>query len=116
MSEQSHVDIATLDMLQDVLEGGFAGLLETFIQDSSSKIESLKLACKQADIDTVRRSAHSLKGSSSNLGAMPLADLSLEVERKAREDSLDGVDELIDRIEREYQAVFAIMNDRLSEL
>lgn len=111
MKDQLHIDMATLEMLQEVLEGGFAGLLETYMEDSSEKVECLKAGMSQADSDLVRRSAHSLKGSSSNLGANALAELCLNVEQQAREANLEGLEEVVSQIEAEHQAVVGIMKD-----
>lgn len=111
MGEQIHVDTATLEMLQQMLEDGFAGLLDTYIDDSNLKIESLKVGLAQANSDLVRRSAHSLKGSSSNLGAKPLAELCLSVEQRARDQQLEGLDEIIAQVEAEHQTVVGIMEE-----
>lgn len=109
MNDQVHIDTATLDMLQDILDDGFAGLLDTYIDDSNQKIESLKEGLNEADSDKVRRSAHSLKGSSSNLGANPMAELCLCVEQRARDGSLDGLDDIVVQIEAEHRTVVGIM-------
>ena len=116
MNKALHVDAATLSMLQDVLEDGFANLLETFLQDSSAKLQGLREALAAEDADGLRRNAHSLKGSSSNLGALQLADLSREVEQLAREGQIDGIGELLAQLDTEYQAVAAVMQERLAQL
>lgn len=116
MNDQAHVDMTVLRMLQDVLEEGFAGLLMVFMRDSRAKLDSIRTGLAEADTDAVRSSAHTLKGSSANLGANPLAELCLTAEQQAREGNLDGLDELFARIEAEYQCVAAILEKRLEQL
>lgn len=111
MNEKTHIDTATIDMLQEILEDGFPGLLDTYIDDSSAKIRSLKGALSDADADLVRRNAHSLKGSSSNLGANPMAELCLRVEQRARDENLDGLDDIVAQIEAEHRTVVGIMEE-----
>ncbi|MEX1033582.1 MAG: Hpt domain-containing protein [Cellvibrionaceae bacterium] len=115
MNDQQHIDPATLDMLEEVLEDGFIGLLETFIDDSRVKIVSLKSGLADANADVVRRSAHSLKGSSSNLGANPMAELCQRVEQQAREENLEGLDDIVEQIEAEYQHVETIMKEKMEK-
>src|SRR5690606_39821155 len=104
------------DVCSSDLEDGFANLLETFLQDSSAKLQGLREALAAEDADGLRRNAHSLKGSSSNLGALQLADLSREVEQLAREGQIDGIGELLAQLDTEYQAVAAVMQERLAQL
>jgi HPt (histidine-containing phosphotransfer) domain-containing protein len=116
MTERQHLDAATLGMLQDVLEDGFAGLLETFIADSAAKIERLREGLAKGDSDLVRRSAHSLKGSSGNLGANIMADLCLRLEEQARDEDLRGLHSVLEQLEAEFELVQGIMQHTLQSL
>ncbi|MCW8196492.1 Hpt domain-containing protein [Proteobacteria bacterium 005FR1] len=116
MTDQKHLDGATLDMLQEVLEDGFAGLLETFIVDSRQKIDTLKIALDHADADLIRRNAHSLKGSSSNLGAVGLVEITQRMEEQARAENLAGLNSLLKQLDSEFQAVESIMRQKLEGL
>ncbi len=55
-------------------------------------------AADRGDEEELRRSAHSLKGSSGNLGAISLASRAHEVEQRARAKETHGVEETIDEI------------------
>lgn len=104
-----HIDMETLNMLKEVMEDGFVTLLETYIQDSKVRIDDIRSALAAGDGETVRRAAHSLKGSSGNLGANRMAALCLDVENKGREGQLDGLDIDLSTIETEYKKVSSIM-------
>jgi len=108
-----HVDMDTLNMLKEIMEDGFKTLLETFVNDSHSRIEDLRAGLQAGDSDAVRRAAHSLKGSSGNLGANPLAALCLTVENRSKDGDLQGLEADLMAIENEYQKVAAIMQSMM---
>jgi histidine phosphotransfer protein HptB len=57
--------------LRDVMEGGFADLLDTFLADSDERLRAIaSMARGPTELMAV---AHSFKGSSSNMGAIRLA-------------------------------------------
>ena len=111
--ESNHIDVDTLNMLKDVMEDGFTTLLETYIDDSKIRIDDLSKALAAGDADGVRRAAHSLKGSSGNLGANQMAALCLTVETKGKEEKLDGLASELEKIQLEYQVVADIMRSML---
>lgn len=113
MSESNHVDGETLAMLQEVMEGSFVPLLESYLSDGESRICDLQQAYSDKDFDQLRRTAHSLKGSSGNVGATQMADLCLLVEQRGKEEELEGVDTLLSEIQQEFSTVRGIMSGYL---
>ncbi len=111
MSE--HVSVETLSMLKEVMEDSFNELIEMYISDSQIRIKSLNEAYAANDSECIRREAHSLKGSSGNIGASIMAELTKQIEEKGREGVLDGVDQLIDQVEEEYKELIIILTDML---
>lgn len=114
MSE--HVDMESLNELKEVMEEEYALLLETYLSDSIERIDRIKKSASDTDAEALRQAAHSLKGSSSNLGAVILTGLCREAEDMGRENSLQGIDPLVERIEQEYLLVKPILEDELSGL
>ena len=53
--------------------------------------------------------AHSFKGASSNLSALPLAEVCFNIEQKARDVDFDGIQSLITQTDVEYQSVKTIL-------
>lgn len=100
-----HLDSSVLAVLQDVMEAEYPVLLDTFLVDSEERLRLLQAACASGEAETLRQTAHSFKGSCSNMGAPLLADLCREVEETARREQLDAVPELIERVEREFAIV-----------
>ena len=97
-----HMDPAVVNALRDVMEGGFADLLETFIADSDERLQHLHLARGPTELMGV---AHSFKGSSCNMGATRLARLCGELEARVQKMPLVGIEELVLKIDHEYQTV-----------
>ena len=80
-------------------------LIETYFASADRLLDSLRQAVGTADAPLVMRSAHSLKSSSANLGALVLAECFKEMEILGRNDTLAGAAELLERIEAEYAGV-----------
>jgi chemotaxis protein histidine kinase CheA len=89
---RDHVDSNVLDTLREVMEGEYAALLEVFIKDSEERVSHLNRlmlepassAAPSSQLEQLAMIAHSFKGSSSNMGATPLADLCCQLEDLAR--------------------------------
>lgn len=97
-----HIDHRVLRDLREVMEGGYLQLLETFLEDSERRLNQLHKAKDAAELGLA---AHSFKGSSSNMGAVELARLCQQLEERVRQVPLYGIEDLINRIDQEYQAV-----------
>ncbi|MGD9997416.1 MAG: Hpt domain-containing protein [Ilumatobacteraceae bacterium] len=74
-------------------------LVRTYITDARARTEQLVTAAVERDAAELRSVAHSLVGSSANLGARLVADLGREVEHAARSGDLADVVSLVDRLE-----------------
>ncbi|WP_460419389.1 Hpt domain-containing protein [Pseudomonas sp. microsymbiont 2] len=84
------------------MEEGYLQLLETFLEDSERRLSQLHEA---KDAGELGLAAHSFKGSSSNMGAVGLAGLCQQLEERVRDQSLYGIEDLINRIDQEYLEV-----------
>jgi HPt (histidine-containing phosphotransfer) domain-containing protein len=63
----------------------------------------------------VQRAAHTLKSGSANLGAVTLSALCKEMEMMGRNDALDGAKPLYAKMQKEYEAVKAALNDEVQK-
>ena len=93
-----------IDDLRLLMEEDFPVLLETFLAESERQFRAIGDAWAQRDLDALRRSAHSLKGSGSNIGAEELARLCADLEQRARSEG-DSIADAIDRVGAEVDAV-----------
>lgn len=95
-------DDQVISELKEIMGEDIGMLLETFIDDSQEKVEALADSVNSQDSDDIRRTAHSLKGSSKNVGAIALALLCEEMEHKARENILAPLPELMEKIRQAF--------------
>ena len=79
-----------------------AELIESFVSDTASRLECLRAAFEEGDFDRVRREAHGIKGSASQMGAGDLPRLCRLTEVAAACQSMDGVRECLDALERSF--------------
>ena len=99
---EEHLDLDALSALREVMEDAYPQLLDTYLDDSEQRLQSLREADKAAQLVDV---AHSLKGSSSNMGALKLVALCGELEKNAEKLSPSQIQELIAAIDIEFAIV-----------
>lgn len=73
-----------------------------FLEDTPLRIAELEQSLAAGDAAKFTRAAHSIKGSSANLGAMALRAVAETLEHNARKDGLAGVASHIDAIKAEF--------------
>ncbi|PJK37249.1 histidine kinase [Pseudomonas sp. S10E 269] len=98
-----HLDPEVLSGLQEVMEGEYPKLLDTFLDDSQKRVEALRKA--RDDAKALGRIAHSFKGSSGNLGAVRLAQLCQRLEVESVGAEVRDLRALVDQIDREFALV-----------
>ncbi|MGV8886525.1 MAG: Hpt domain-containing protein [Pseudomonas sp.] len=98
----THLDRNVLSALQEVMEDEYPTLLDTFLADSEERLCILR---NTEDAEQLMNAAHSFKGSSSNMGAIRLAELCNELEQRAKQESLAGIKELVGEIDGEFAIV-----------
>lgn len=97
-----HLDREVLSTLKEVMEEGYPELLDTFLKDSEARLRVLHEA---RDAEKLSATAHSFKGSSSNMGALRLAELCGELEQRAKAPPLRGIESLVNEIDSEFAHV-----------
>lgn len=108
-----YLDESLLAELRDILEDEFAALIATYVQDSGVRLDELRAALAKGDADAVRKSAHSLKGASANVGLVYLAEQCRFMEEAARAGSLQGLESRFHLIQQEQQRAVILLRDRL---
>ena len=100
--DDTHVDRDVLSALQEVMEEGYPDLLDIFLADSEERLQALRTADSAA---LLVETAHSFKGSSSNMGARRLTELCHQLEQQARSLPCTAIAELVGEIDREFAAI-----------
>ncbi len=99
------IDLTTLNELKEIMGDDFSELVTVFISDSQIQLDDLKAAIEASDAPTIRRVAHTVKGSSANLGIETLSSICKELELNAAENNIENADELFNSIVKEYNDV-----------
>lgn len=96
---------ATFEELKSLSGADFINeLIDAFLEDAPTMIQSMRSALEIKDTDTFRRNAHSLKSNANTFGATELGELAKELERMARENNLDVGDRL-EILEKSFEKV-----------
>ncbi len=84
-------------------------LIDTFLDDASNQIASLREAAAASDDDAIVRPAHSLKSNSLNVGATVLAELCRSLEADGGAGDVPELAPRIAAVEHEFDAVRAAL-------
>ncbi len=76
-------------------------ILYDFYEYIPEKISALKKAYGRGDASSVRRQAHTIKGSSSNVGAVALQKIAHQIENAGESGDLTGIDSLLIRLDEQ---------------
>jgi signal transduction histidine kinase/CheY-like chemotaxis protein/HPt (histidine-containing phosphotransfer) domain-containing protein len=99
------IDQAVVQELLEVMGDGFAELVRVYFEDTPKLLERLREASDMTDHEAIAEITHSLKSSSANLGALPLAELAKRAEIDARAQRSDELGSLPTRADNEYRRV-----------
>jgi HPt (histidine-containing phosphotransfer) domain-containing protein len=101
------VDLGVLAAFEEIQAEGepdlVVELIDLYLEDAPRKLASMREAEAGADAPALRRAAHSLKGSSSSLGAFGAAALCRELERADCGDPSGLAASLLARLGRELE-------------
>ncbi len=99
----AHFDFKLLDDLVEILsEEQYAEIILLFIEGADQRLGELRVAIQNLDMNSIEFSAHSLKGSSANLGARKLSGMcDALVEKVRKNDTTENLADLLIEIEQE---------------
>ncbi len=107
--EKPRIDPQKIEELKELVDDDdpdfFIELLEDYMNNSEENLKAIRYAIQAKDTITVVKTAHILKGASSNIGAVNMTELSKQLEHLGREEILEGAVELIDRLDVELVEV-----------
>ncbi len=118
-SPRSPIDPTVLDryraMMGDDAREFVAELIGIFLEDTPGLIVNMREAVVRGDADGLRRSAHTLKGSSASVGAMGLSALCQELQAMAEAEALEGALQKVSQVEAEYERVKVALETTLDQ-
>lgn len=110
MADQPENNVTPVDMerLDEVTAGDEElrkELIELFIADTEERFVVLESAIAVKDAEELNRTAHSIKGSSANMGASTLQALALQLESLGSENQFEEAPALLSSLKNEYEIV-----------
>jgi len=109
------LDRQLLDELCAVTPGGFKELIRFFVTITPSKIAAIREAAAAGDAEGLRRTAHSLAGSSGTIGALRLWKLCHEIEQLAIKGRIATAQPLVTRLDPEFADVHGALEREIAE-
>jgi len=85
-------------------------LLAIYMEDTTSQIEKLNQALKDNDSVLVEYQAHTIKGSSANIGAHRLTDTAFKMEMAGKDGDIDSARALMEELEKEFEKLQQILS------
>ena len=82
-------------------------VLGVFIEDTPHQLEALRHACDEKNSSLVSSIAHTVKGSTANIGGMCMAELAKKIEFSARDGDLASAIALFSELEYQYSLLEA---------
>jgi HPt (histidine-containing phosphotransfer) domain-containing protein len=104
-SEFPVIDPDAIANLRDLSPGDDSFLIEiiqTYSEDTPKRIEEARAAFAAGDAAAFIRATHTIKGSSSNLGAERLRRAAERFEHTARKSGLAGMEQAVAELEAEF--------------
>ena len=107
MPDAPVIDLQAINNLRSLNPGDddafLREIVEIFIEDTPLRIADLETGLAAGDTAKFTRAAHSIKGSSANLGAAALGVLAEKLEHQSRKEGLAGVSPLLALLSGEFQ-------------
>ncbi len=94
-----------LDELRELMGDDLTLLIDTYRKDTQYRLSAIRQALELSDLNAVVDAAHSLKGSSANVGAIHMEDLCHQIVKAARNGNQDTVAKLFPELCSEYERV-----------
>lgn len=101
--------VIDMDRINDAADGDvefLRELVEVYLDDASKKVHELHQAIERSDSHQLGRTAHQLKGSSANMGAVHVSQIAKEIELLGKANNVAGAKVLVEGLKVELARVF----------
>lgn len=109
MNASASLDWELVGELKEIMAEGFITLVESYERDTAQRLTEMYRAMEQGDRTLLRQLAHSLKGSSSNLGAIEVTGHCVDLEHGAAAAAQEDLLSLIGRLEASHDQALAAL-------
>lgn len=106
LAEPKALDVGVIEGIKSLNTGDeadvLADLVHTYIEDANARLSALREAVERSDAAAVEREAHTLKGSSANVGAYRVAERSQALQNMGKIGDISGARMVVEDLKREY--------------
>jgi signal transduction histidine kinase/DNA-binding response OmpR family regulator len=112
------LDRDVLDQLREDLGGtpALREVIRSFLDQTPSVLSALRDAAARADVPSIRRAAHMIKGTSSILGARELSEQCAEIERVGQTGFIADAGSRVTAVEASYRTIEAALKAEIESL
>ena len=103
--KKSVIDDGMISALKDMGPEIFVELVELYLEEAPNQVAEVRRQFELGDAAGMGAAAHSLKGSSLNLGANSLADICKQIELKGKDGDFNNLENLLEQLDLRYQEV-----------
>lgn len=89
----------------------FEHYVDVYLEDTSTHLDTLSDSVEAKNLEAVAAISHALKGSSSTIGAVQVAELVANIEDRARRGEHEALPGLVKRLRHEFQQVVRFVNE-----
>jgi HPt (histidine-containing phosphotransfer) domain-containing protein len=89
--------------IEDLLGDEFRQLQREYVDQVRSSLEQMRRDMDQGDFTSVRRTAHSLKGSAGMFGYGPIGELGAQIEKAVLRDDRAAVPPLLEELQETFR-------------
>ena len=117
MAAGTAFDRDVLDQLrEDLGETAAREVIMSFLDQTPSVLSALRDAAARADVPSIRRAAHTIKGTSSTLGARELSEQCAEIERVGQTGFIADAGARVIAVEASYRTIEAALKAEIERL
>jgi len=102
MDQNPAIDQAAYAAMKSTMGEIFASVVDTFLDYLPTQIARLEAAIEQSDCDAIFNSAHSIKSSSSSIGALGLASTAEKIEQLGRSGTSEGTQQYYQVLQQQF--------------
>jgi two-component system sensor histidine kinase/response regulator len=116
-AEIASIDLAVLESFRDLQQEGdsdlVSELIHLYLDDTRSRLKQMHTALNEGDKIKLQAIAHSLKGSSGNLGTRRMSALCLELEGTLLHEGVNGAWDIVNKLDQEFRQVEPLLASEL---
>ena len=109
-----NLDLSTFNILKELFGDKFEDAVNSHSISAKENISRIKEAVEKSDLNELVHAAHSLKGASSQFGALALSEIALKIEEHAKNNMIEKAKGLIDELQSRREEVEKLMLKELA--